>query len=194
MELDELKDLIKDKPVSYSRNELESIFSIKTKREVDGINKKMLWDMVLMIAMAAVIIGLAFLLGLRDRFSLSVEVVLLVALISIHYRIKHLKISRINLSRYDLTTGIKKVVKTLKLYLKLYTIVVPLLGSVFYGYQRWQFLRIKNNLPADVNNVLMESAILIAVGITIYFITRWVSQKLYGKEVKRMEDYLHKLA
>ncbi len=193
MELEELKDLVQDKPISYSRSELESIFSIKTKRELDVVNKKMRWDMVLMVITAIVIIGIAFLLGLRDRFSLSAGVILLVAIISIHYRIKYFDISKVNLDKHDLSTAIQNVVKSLRFYLNLYKLVVPVFAMSFYSYQRWKLLQIKNTLPSSITEVLVESALVITVGLVVYFLTKWISDRLYGKALIRMQDYLHKL-
>lgn len=193
MELDDLKKLIEERPISYSRNELESIFEIKTKRELNGINRKMRWDMIFMVITATVIIGVAFLLGLSDRFSLSVELILLVSVVSIHYRIKYFKINEINLSKYNLATGLTKSIKSLRFYIKLYRIFIPALATVFYGYQRWMLLKTKKDLPDQISEVLIESLLVMIVGVSVYFLTKWMSEKLYGKELRKMEEYLSKL-
>lgn len=193
MELNELKNLIEDKPVSYSRNELESIFAIKTKRELAGINKKMKWDMILMTAVAMLVISVAFILGLRDRLSISVEVVLLVIVVSIHYRIKYFKIGEINLAKYDVTTGLKKVLSSLNFYLKLYRVLIPSFAIIFYSMQRWKLLEIRRQIPATINEILIEGSIIAGIGVVVYFFTRWLSQRLYGGEISKIRTYLDRL-
>lgn len=193
MEIDELKSLINEKPVSYSRKELEGIFEVKTKRTLDGINRKMRWDMILMIITVLGLIAVVFLLGLKDKFSLSIELIFLMTVVTIHYRIKHYKVNQVDLSRYDLATGLVKSVNSLKLYLKLYRTVIPLLAGVFYGYQRWIVLSIKDEFPAQLDEILIEAGLFVLVAAVVWFITLWISKKLYGKELKTMESYLRQL-
>ena len=193
MELDELKELINEKPISYSREELESIFQIKTKRQLGEVNKKMRVDMILMILTALGIISVAFFLGLRDRLSLSAEVILLVGLVLIHYRIKYVKVNQINLFKYDVRAGVEKSVNSLKFYLKLYKIVIPFFTAFFYSYQRTVLLNIKGTIPQGISEWSFEIGIVLLIMVLTFFLTQWISQRLYGKELTKLETYLDRL-
>lgn len=124
MELDEIKRSVESSHINYSRAEIEDIFRIRTRRSLSKLNSKMLWDAVLMFCSVVVLVVATFLIGLEDRYLISMEITGLAVLLYIHYRIKYYLLNRFNFD-IDIKTSAQKTVKRLSIYLNVYKLLIP---------------------------------------------------------------------
>lgn len=190
MELDELKKIweAKNAEVKYSKPALKDIFEVRVKRAIGRINKNMLWDAILMITATVGFIAITFILGLKDRYMISGELLLIATILFIHYRIKHLTINSFNFENNGVGGAVKKVIRRLKGYIFLYKILVPAMtGGLFLLYQANLYYYQFGSYSLEV---ISGTTIFIALAIAVvaYFLTTWVTYNMYGKELIRLKQ------
>ncbi len=96
MELEEVKDYIRKEQPNYSRAEIQDILRIRTKRSLSRVNSTMFWDAVFMGLTVAMLVGVTFIIGLKDKYIISLELIGLAFCLFIHYRIKYRLLNKIN--------------------------------------------------------------------------------------------------
>ena len=96
MGIEDLKKDIQESQINYSRTEIEDIFRIRTKRSLSKINIKMLWDAVLMAVSVVVLVVATFMIGLKDKYLVSLEIIGVMLFLFIHYRIKYRLLNKLN--------------------------------------------------------------------------------------------------
>ncbi|MBL6449519.1 hypothetical protein JMN32_24620 [Fulvivirga sp. 29W222] len=194
MELNELKKTWQEaKPVQYSRKELDSIFEIKTRRSLKSINRSMLTDAVFMVLVTAGFVSITFILGLKSRYIISGELLFIAILLCLHYRIKHLTLSRINLSENNITEAILQIIKKVKGYLLLYKVLTPLIaGGLFILYQ--VNTNFYNTGIYSLPRPAFTIGIALSTGILVLALTHFITTTMYGKELKRLKQMYKDLA
>lgn len=170
MELKELKKQIEVNSIRYSRDELHSIFEIKTRHAVKSINRKMSVDAIIMGITTAVLVMITFSLGLKSAFVVSSQIVGLSVVLLLHYRIKYMLLNRHHSVQLGLYNAIKRTFVTLKIYMALYLFIVP--AMVIY-------------LSAHVFSI--SFLFLFMIGIISLFITLVLLKWLYGNEYFRIK-------
>ncbi|UII30271.1 hypothetical protein LVD17_18420 [Fulvivirga ulvae] len=188
MELDELKETWKNTaPVHYNRKELDSIFEIKTRRSLQGINRSMLTDAVLMVLATAGLMTITFILGLKSRYIISGELLLVAILLGLHYRIKYLTFNKINLNKNSIKEAISRITKKVSLYLLLYKVLTPLVAvSLFVLYEaNTNFYKTGYY---SLNDPLYVLVVASGIGILVLVLTHFITKAMYGKELQRLKQ------
>ncbi|ELR69249.1 hypothetical protein C900_05320 [Fulvivirga imtechensis AK7] len=190
MELDELKRAwnTKSPKIEYTKTTLNDIFEIRTKRAVGKINRNMLWDAILMLIATAGFIVITFALGLKSRFMISGELILIATILGIHYRIKYLTINKFDFEDSGIGVAIRKVIKRLKGYIILYKILIPALSAVLY------LLYCSNAYYYEYGSYSLSElgtssiAPVLLITITCYLVAWKVTQIMYGQELKKLQE------
>ncbi len=183
MELEELKEQVARNAVSYSRSELNEIFTLRTKRTVSKINKKMLIDVLLMILTTTLLVAATFIIGLRSRYVVSAQIIGFALLIFVHYRIKFILIKRAFNSEYGLRIGAKKLVSLLNKYIFAYKIVLTSFFSI---------LTIKHysDLAYDWSAIVEQWPIIFIAAVTGYLAATITAKMIYGKELEKLNKII----
>ncbi|HNP19633.1 MAG TPA: hypothetical protein PKL31_14445 [Fulvivirga sp.] len=183
MELEELKEQIADSQVSYSRSELKEIFTLRTKRTVSKINRKMLIDALLMILTTALLVAATFIIGLRSRYVVSGQIIGFSLLIFVHYRIKSVLIKKAQNSDNGLQIGAEKLVRILNKYIYAYKIILPSFFSI---------LTIKHyyDLTHNWSAVSDHWLIIIIAAVTGYIAANITAKMIYGKELNKLKKII----
>lgn len=188
MELDELKETWKtSNPVHYNREELDSIFEIKTRRSLKSINRSMLNDAFLMVLATAGFITLTFILGLKSRYVISGELVLVATLLGIHYRIKYLTINKINLNQNSIKEAISLIIKKVRVYLVLYKVLTPLIaGGLYLLYEvNAHYYQAGSYSLADP---VFSLGIAAGIALLALVLTHLITRAMYGRELGRLRQ------
>ena len=195
MELDELKEAWKtrDKDVHYSRNELESIFEIKTRRSLREINKSMLTDAVFMILATAGFMSVTFILGLKGRYVISGELLLVATLLGLHYRIKYLTFNKINFNKNNIKEAVARIIKKVRVYLWLYKVLTPLIASGLFLLYQANLSYYQTGIYA-LNTPFYSISIAAGIGILALILTHFITQAMYGKELNRLRKLYEELS
>lgn len=190
MELEELKKVwnVKEPEVTYSKQALRDIFEVRTKRAVSRINRNMLWDGAFMILATIGFIAVTFALGLKDRFMISGELLLIATVLGIHYRIKHLTINKFHFANSGIVTSIRRITNKLKGYIILYKILIPTLSAALYLLYclNVHFYKYGSYSLSALNASSIITVLLITV--ICYLITRRITQIMYGKELQKLQE------
>lgn len=195
MELEELKEAWKAKHenVHYSRNELNSIFEIKTKRALRGINRSMWIDAILMILATAGFVAVTFILGLKSRYMISGELLFVATLLGLHYRIKYLTFNKLDLTKDGIKAAITRVIRKVKGYLLLYKILIPTFaGGLFLLYEF--NLHYYNTNEFILEQPFKSVGIALIIALLALVITNFVIHIMYGKELKKLEKLIAHLS
>lgn len=181
MKLDDLKN--KNRPIEYSRAELEGIFEVRTKRSIQNINRTMLKDALTMLLTAIVFIAITFGLGLSERYFIAIEIVALSLLLLIHYRVKYALLNNINLANEGLKVGLIKLLNRVNAYMTIYKMVIPLFTGLIY--LRTIFILDSVSFPYII--------ILLPLTFTIYLLTRHFCDRIYGEDINKLKGLLIEL-
>ncbi len=186
MELEELKTKKWQNEVSYSLDELESIFEIRTKSTIKNVNRKMFIDAMLMLLTTTVLISTTFWLGLRSKYIVSGQIIGFACFLLMHYRIKYLILNNVNLLSNTIRDGIASVYKRLYNYIIAYYIFIPIFAiSLMFkirsdlGYQ----------IELSTENALIYSVTLMGSILVVYLL----STVLYKKDLARLKSLLSTL-
>ncbi len=189
MEIQELKDQFNKASVHYSRQELNDIFEVRMKSTVDQVNKKMLWDAVLMLVVAGGLIMATFLIGLKQRYWVSGEILVVSLLLLLHYRIKYYLLNRFDFEG-NVMQALMRCKKRLLFYMKVYWGVVPSSIGILY-------LSIQTGLvgyPAmdDPGSILRFSLVFPIVWV-LFVITKKLTQFLYGEDITHLNGLIKEM-
>ncbi len=189
MELDELKNKLNAVHIHYSAQELNEIFEIRTKRAVSNVNRKMLWDAILMVIVAAGLIAVTFLTGLKSRYLVSGEIVAMSVLLLIHYRIKYYLLNTIGFDG-NIRQAMFQCLNRMQLYMYVYWTVVPLGISLLYLDLQNQLIRL---IEPDTSELIVRYALVLPLGLVIFFITRKLTYVLYGQDMDRLRGLIREM-
>ena len=189
MELDELKSKLDVSDVLYSASELNDIFAVKTKHAVNRINRKMWWDAVFMVLTAATLIVTTFLIGLRDRYLISSEIIILSAALFIHYRIKYYLLNKINFEE-KFNHAVTKVRRRLRVYMRIYEVVIPLGIAALYLNIQIDLIAMKHTEALDKIIRLGFTLPLISV---VYVLTKKLVHLIYGPDLEKLNTIVNEM-
>lgn len=184
MELEVLKESINKSEPRYSRQEIEGIFEVKTKHTVRGMGRVMLFDLIIMSVVAIIMIGLAFIIGLQDRYFISLEIILVTGVLYLHYAIKR-KLIYSQLSNAGITYSIENTLKTIKLYINFYKVLVPtIICSIFLktAADIAQSFQLSNEI------IVVITLAALPLGYGAYKLTTLLANKLYYPTIERLNQ------
>ncbi|MEP2772612.1 MAG: hypothetical protein ABJH05_10710 [Fulvivirga sp.] len=189
MELEILKkELNKDQP-KYSRQEIQSIFEIKTKRAVGSMNRVMFFDLIIMTMLATAMIALTFIINLQDRYFISLQILLVAGVLYLHYAIKR-KVIYNQLSNNGIKNSIENILYKMNVYVNIYKGLVPIIICSIY---------IKTSVDIaqsfKLSNELYWGILLTTLpfGYGAYKLTCWLANRLYRPTIERLNQLNNKL-
>ena len=169
--------------VKYSKEELDSIFEVRTKRNISKINKSMLVDAILMMITAGFLIFTTFILNLQSRYLVSLEILGFVFVMLVHYKIKYTLINRQpDFESEDLLSGISVIVKRIKNYVLAYKLIVPLIICALYA-------RFNYTASLDINYLWLLAPIFLGG----FLIVHWTCRLMYGKALGELLELRNKM-
>ena len=176
-----------------SREELQSVFESQTKNSLQTINRNMRLDAILMSVVAVIFITLAFVLNLQSRLFISLSLMALVTILLIHYRIKYLLINKLDWKQ-DLRSVLQRLVNRLRLYMLVYKIAAPILVTCLYiAMQTNMFFYQYGHYQFD-ETYWIKQTVAIPVALVAFTFISWLTHKLYGRDLKNMQENLEQLS
>ena len=174
----------------YSRAALNSIFEVKTKRSLRQINRSMWLDAVIMLLVTASFIVISFMLGLKDRYVISGELLLVALLLYIHYKIKRMMLNQVQFTDSNIKNVLERIISKMQVYLYAYSIIIPATGAglyLLYQYNLSTYSRMPFTLATT--DILITSC----VGATLFLITRFICRLMYGHELDKLISFRNDL-
>lgn len=189
MELNDIKIEVNSKELRYSRSEIEDILRIRTKRSLSQINRKMMIDAISMIGSVWVLVTVTFLIGLKDRYIISLEIVGLASLLLIHYRIKYKLLNRLNFE-IDICSAAKKAAKRLSSFMLIYLWVIPTGISTLYLY-----IQLSLSILAEwsLEETIFRYGLVVPLILIGIFLTRGLIKLLYQTHLDELNEVVHNL-
>lgn len=182
MEFDVLKKQLEESAPHYSRNEIESIFEIRAKRTVSDFNKVMQIDLIVMAVVALLMVALTFALGLKEKYFISLEILLIAGLLYVHFRIKKAVIQR-QLANTGIILSIEKVISRIRCYVTVYKVLIPVIICSVYA----KTILILLNSRALINDTTWYLlSIVIPLAYLSYKFTKWLIKQLYQPTITRL--------
>jgi len=184
MELEILKEQLNKVQPEYSRQEIQSIFEIKTQRAVGSMNRVMFFDLIIMTLLAIAMIALTFIIDLQDRYFISLEILLVTGVLYLHYVIKR-KVIYNQLSNNGIKYSIENILDKMNVYINIYKGLVPIIICSIY---------IKTSVDIAqsflFSNELFWGILLttLPIGYGAYKLTCWLANRLYRPTIDRLNQ------
>ncbi|MEM7109412.1 MAG: hypothetical protein AAF519_14395 [Bacteroidota bacterium] len=189
MEFEKIKRHVEENRPVYSKTELEDIFTLRTKRSLSKINSKMFWDALFMVFSVVILVIATFMIGLKDRISISLELVGLSAFLFVHYRIKYHLLNKPNID-LSIKNSVKRSLKTLKTYLKLYQILIPTGVTALYLKIQWDLWFI---MDWSTPEITLRSTFSILIFVLIWMVTKKLIRVMYIPQTIRLHELISEL-
>ncbi|MEO1054333.1 MAG: hypothetical protein AAFX87_27090 [Bacteroidota bacterium] len=194
MELEELKKAWKETTsekqvkLAYDRSDLHHLLETKVRDTLKSVNRNMLSDALVMVGTVIMFIALVFIIDLKASLSISVTLAVAALVLLLHYRVKYILLNKPNLAINGISMGLRKIIKGLRIYITTYKIVLPLFAAALYimaliNIDIYSHGSLQWNLP-----FLTKAALSIPLSILMYYLTRQLVNRLYGKHLKRLEE------
>ncbi|MEO0555432.1 MAG: hypothetical protein AAF149_19655 [Bacteroidota bacterium] len=184
MELDEIKKSVESSQANYSRNEIEDIFRIRTKKSISKINSKMLWDAVFMLVTVVILVSATFMIGLKNKYLISFEIICMAAFLLIHYRIKYYLLNKLNFE-LDIKASIHVAVKRLKIYINIYKMIVPSAIAGFYLKIQFDLFTITD---WSVFEIAVRFGLFLPLSVLVFVITDRLTKLMYSNQLHELKS------
>ena len=189
MEIEELKDRLNKIDVHYSRQELDDIFGVRMQRMVSKVNRKMYWDAILMLLVSGTLVAITFSIGLKERYWVSGEIVVVSMLLLLHYRIKYYLLNRIDFEG-NVKQAITRCKKRLMFYMRLYWVVVPIsMGVLYFNIQ----LGLVGYPRLDDFQSVFRFLLVLPIAWVLFITTKKLTQFLYKEDVNHLDGLIHEM-
>lgn len=189
MELEQIKRHVLETQPTYSQAEIEDIFSIRTKKSLSKVNSNMFWDAVFMGLSVVGLVSVTFVLGLKDKYLISIEIIGLAFCLLIHYRIKHRLLNRFNFE-IDIQNAAKRLVNSLSSFMRLYLWLVPSAISVLYLYIQFRLYHLSNWLIFETT---VRFALVIPLLLITLFLTKGLIRIMYQRHLDELKEIIKNL-
>ncbi|MEM9857373.1 MAG: hypothetical protein AAF843_08460 [Bacteroidota bacterium] len=190
MELEEIKDYIRKEQPNYSRAEIQDILRIRTKRSLSRVNSTMFWDAVFMGLTVAMLVGVTFIIGLKDKYIISLELIGLALCLFIHYRIKYRLLNKINFD-IDLHNAAQTAIKRLSKFISIYLWIIPSSVSAIYLYTQFRLFEVTS---WQWGETLSRFSLVIPIAVITLLITRGLIRIMYQRHLKALKHIVNDLA
>lgn len=165
----------------------------KTHGAIHQINKVMKIDALIMVILTIVFIAVTFVINLQSKYTVSLLLFGMMVFLGVHYWIKYIFINKNDFENESIVGILSKKITYLAWNKQVYVYGVPVFSFVFYLYLQTLLMQLKFEAFIISEMVLIRYGLGIPFAIGIYFFTKWLHGRLFGKELKTLQRIVDEL-
>lgn len=174
-------------------NELKAQMITKSEDVLLKIKRTMRIDTIIMVIVTTLFIAVTFIINLQSKYTVNLFLFGMMVFLSLHYWIKHTLIDKHDFNKENIANILAREMKYLKWNKRLYIWGLPTLSGALYLYLQTILMPINfDTIDLDFN-MLINYSLGLPFALGIYIITRWLYGRLFGKEIRILEEIISQL-
>jgi len=209
MDLDQLKDIWQglDQPVGepQSKQEILSLLKKRSQGPIAKMKRNLQWELIFVIISYTTVITHYFTSLDRDLQSVGWFLLVLAMLFLVYFYKKNKLLTEMQRVSGKVKLHLERQVTTLENYVRLYlisgTVMVPVclafFGWIFYEevpYVSRETIFFPDSDSGLLKAILAWAAVTIFLTALVYFVNRWLLNKLYGNHIRKLRQIVAEMS